>query len=175
MDHEHDDECAHGEECIICAHGPDAYKKRVLDNIERTGLSITGVFPEPDSPGFTYSIGMHRHEMPDLIIFSVPPELGQHIMNALYAKAKEGTITLQDGEVVDDKDITSMPLVLRATDPELVEEYATGSYSLSSEETGHANSVLQIVWPDTHGRYPWDATFDRSFEDSQKELWITRN
>lgn len=160
------------EQCITCtdpgdAHYPllpeadvDSYDLRVAEIMEEHGWLIQGVAPRVDAARedgdvFSYTVGLMKWHHPEFIIFGLPPVAAAAILNALGREVRNGRV-YETGR--HDEILVGYPA-------ELVE------VTDSTEHLTMANRVfadrrpvpaLQIVWPDRHGRFPWEDDYSVS-------------
>jgi hypothetical protein len=143
-----------------------------------------------NSMGFAYTIGLAEVGEPELIAFGLSPQMGQYCLNQIYKRWVQGDLQLIDGEEVDGMFGAEgeIGVVLGEADISLSAEYLTSSarrfalYTLmttldaevideldefppeimSATEDGQFAPVkaLQVVIPDTEGKFPWEKDCD---------------
>lgn len=118
--------------------------------IEEHNWIVQGVLPDDDtdnSPLFSYTVGLTAVGMPELFMSSIAvtqAHHAHHILNAVAEQAYAG-YAFSDDELVD----AAHSVLFKIRGP--VD---------AAEDIGVANSlyddvvVLQVLWPDTDGRYP---------------------
>lgn len=139
-----------------------------------------------NSMGFAYSIGLAEVGEPELIAFGLSPEMGLYCLNTIYKRWVQGDLQLIDGEEVGGMFGASgeISVVLGEADIEKSAEYLTASARrfalnylmttldaeaietldefppeiMSATHDGDFAPVkaLQVVVPDTEGKFPWD-------------------
>jgi hypothetical protein len=111
------------------------------------------VFEDKDGPGFQYSIGFFRSfNHPEVLIFGQQSKVMHGMLARIADAIREGKHYTAGTEAEDILD--GYRCVFRSVPTELVPEYL-----------GHAQwyyeydefPVLQCIWPDRGGRYPWDS------------------
>ena len=144
---------------------------KIRETIATHGVFIQGVFPTEESQGvpFAYSVGIPT-TVPgaaELIVLGLDPEMGAEIINSVMDRLKEGE-TLADGQQVEGL-IERFALTFRAVARQHYDGYvgAAQIYHQSRNEW----PLLQIVWPDTKGRFPWQEGFEERFRDKQPLLF----
>ena len=145
--------------------GFNDHEKEIVAKVRKHGWFCTSVFAEEGSLGFSYSTGFWVNlGRPELLIFSVPPEMAHAVLWAFYRAPVEGTWPI--GEPLSGF-VENLPVMLM---PVAKAHYAT--YPLSSRwfYGGEEFPALQVVWPDTEGRFPWEEGADPRFGDSQPDL-----
>ncbi|MGV8847815.1 DUF4262 domain-containing protein [Tessaracoccus sp.] len=134
----------------------DEYDQKILDLIHEHGWAIQGVFPTKpgDGAGFAYTVGLSGLPAPELIIVGLPPEVAQGILNDIAATVRDGK-RWRAGDRSKDFVVGGLELAFIDVDD-------------TSEHLGVANRTypqaapvpaLQVVWPDTHGRFPWEPSW----------------
>jgi hypothetical protein len=139
-------------------------------HIREYGWSAMGVFPteENDLPyEFLYTIGLPLKYLPELIVFGLPGHQAHSLMSAIVAKVTELDDKPRDGHVIDG--IANVPFVLRdVPSGEAIEEFLIQSREFYrwADRNGiedmippggtESFPVMQVVWPDDEGRFPWD-------------------
>lgn len=131
----------------------DAWLERA---IARYGWAVLQVpeGPDLDEPSFHYTVGLTAKAQPELIVYSLPDEVGQDVLNAVAEQVLAGR-ELRDGEAVPD---------LPPEAPEL-RTFAVTSLrdplGLATARYGDSVKVRQVVFADRHGRWPWEKDADR--------------
>lgn len=117
------------------------------------GFAIACVFGEENTPPFGYTIGLSTKGLAEIFIAGVPPEAIHGILNDVGRRALEGKIALTPREpmdgLIDQFMAALMPVksemktkTLRLVEPVL--DPAPDNWE-----------AVQLVWPDTEGRFPW--------------------
>ena len=110
--------------------------------------------PDTDEPSFHYTVGLTAKEQPELIVYSLPYEVGHDALNAVAEQVRDG-LTLRDNEPVPG---------LPAEAPEFRTFAATSlrdPLGLATSRYGDAVRVRQVIFRDRHGRWPWEQDADR--------------
>lgn len=144
-------------------------RKQITDLVAAHGWAIQGVFADPgrQEPGFTYTIGVYRtHRHPELVVFGLPPEAAKTILNRVADRFARGGEAIVPG-VRYDEILEGFPAMFITAAPERTAEYL---YAYEWFYQGQAPPVLQLVWPDEAGRFPWDEHFDHRFDVAQPLL-----
>ncbi|MEZ0366750.1 DUF4262 domain-containing protein [Mycobacterium sp. pUA109] len=137
--------------CWKCDH-PEATVEEWLDAIRATvdkhGWAVQYV--ESDRTPFAYTVGLHEHGLPELLVTGLPPQPTVRLLNTVAAYLMDGGrpvagdwIHLPDG---------SMLLVVQVEHPDAHMNVAVAFY-------GDAVRALQLVWADDHGHRPWCPEF----------------
>jgi hypothetical protein len=141
--------------------------KQVNDSMDamiaRYGWAIQGVFPGDDTPGFTYTVGMAAHGLPDVIVFGLPMDIAHPFLNQVCLRMKEeGPLPLDTN--LDDV-ANGLPTQFVAVPREEADKYMFATRRRHADYT-----AIQMVWPDAKGKFPWDPEFDPRFIDQQPVL-----
>ncbi len=142
------------------------YLAGCLDIVDRHGWMIQGVFPVaggPPAPTFCYTVGLShpsgRHKWdphPEFITIGVGFDAGKYILNELGEMVRNGR-SLTAGEQLTG--LVAGDFVLT-----LVQVADDSSHPLNTVRDLYgkdiAPGVLQVVFPDMEGRFPWDDGYD---------------
>lgn len=145
----------------------DKYRESIIRNIAESGWHCTAVGGgENGDPPFAYTVGLtHTYNQPEFIIFGLPPSVAHGILGILAQAAKNGTMPPLD-ELCD----------------QLVEDYSCALIPVPREQyKGRVSatlwyyaekpfSLIQVVWPDAKGLFPWDENFDPTLKPYQPVL-----
>jgi hypothetical protein len=136
--------------CWLCDH-PTATRQDYLEvvrgKVRRNGWMVQYV--EARMP-FAYTVGLSAQNLPELLVTSVSAPRSLRLLGALAVGIRKGVrwnpgdlVTIQDG-----------PLV------ELVEvDHPDVHCGWAVRHAERPIRVLQAVWADGRGRWPWSATF----------------
>lgn len=123
-----------------------SYGVKVREIIDRVGWMVQGVFGEGEPP-FAYTVGLTEKQMPELYIFGLPPEVAARTLNDAAQQMLDRGEPFVDDEVVEK--VLTIPLVARAAS-------SLEDVGVARRFYGHDIDLVQLVWPDPEGRYPWD-------------------
>ncbi len=153
----------------------NAHEREIIANIKKHGWFCMSVYdPDGAQPPFVYSVGFTETlSCPEFIIVGLDP-------NTMHAILWETFRTIKDGKRPADGQ----------TWPELLENYncvcrAVHAANVTPEHFASAiwfwshprnkdkpMQAFQIVWPDRHGLFPWDADCDASAKAVQTPLYM---
>ncbi len=140
--------------------------RKVLADVAEYGWHVVHILPDEGAPGWSFSIGLfHTFGHPEFVVFGLPSERAQPIINGLGARIRSGSQFTHGSE--DTGVLTGYPVRFVAV-PE----------SASRDHFGYAIwfyrhepfPVLQVVWPDRSGLFPWQHGCDPSLQDGQPVL-----
>ena len=130
------------------------YEQTVLANVERFGWHCTSVGSDAptDDVCFTYTVGLpHSYGQPEFIIFGLEAQVAHEILSTVASAAESGAPFALDApcsELLEGYDCVFVP----------VPRDRYGDFVLSALwfHDGNEFPLYQIVWPDRHGRFPWN-------------------
>jgi hypothetical protein len=139
--------------------------------IEEHGCLVMGVFPTETSDlpvPFAYSIGLPITfpGAAEVLIFGLDPDSSQQIINTMVALMKEGK-RFSDGDEAKGI-IQRWPLAFRTV---AKRHYAAYMGKAIEYHGGSDWPLLQMIWPDTKGAFPWRAGFEERFRARQPLLF----
>ena len=143
---------------------------KMRKTIAEHGVFIQGVFPTKESPGvpFAYSVGIPT-TVPgaaEVIVMGLDPNTGAEIINEVVDRLKAGE-TFTDGQAVTGL-VERFALAFRTVSRRHYADYV-GAAQVYHQ--GDQFALLQLCWPDTHGRFPWQEGFEERFREKQPLLF----
>jgi hypothetical protein len=145
--------------------------KRVADDVQRYGCHVISVFdPEQKEPCFSYSVGIQETSgAPEAIVIGLRPELGGFIINEYNRQVRSGR-KFRRG--------VPYPKFLRGfsvyIEPVLGRRNAEYTYGCDRYYKDAPYAVVQIIYPNTSGVWPWSRAADAWFESNQPMLGRVR-
>jgi len=140
--------------------------KKVLADIEEYGWHIVQVLEDEEGPTFSYSVGMYRTlGRPEVIVIGLPIDLAKDIINGIGQGIRNGA-AYTPGQEYDDI-LEGYKCAFVEVGSQWYREYfgyATWLYK------GNDYPVVQCVWPNMKGHYPWAAEFEESLKWRQPVL-----
>ncbi|MBJ7339836.1 DUF4262 domain-containing protein [Mycolicibacterium sp.] len=138
--------------CWQCDH-PDKtlndYLSLLRERILHRGWVVQYV--EDDRRPFAYTIGLHDHGLPELLVTGLPPKRALWLLNTFAKRALAGGRSTPGDQV-------SLPAGTRL---ELVEvEHPDAHMGIAVAIDGPGLTAVQLVWADGRGRWPWAPGFD---------------
>lgn len=131
----------------------DDYLNKISDLIDEHGWAVQWVGGDPTQVSFAYTVGLFTRGLPEILIFGLPDDVAQPILNDLAARATSGA-GFTDGLVLRDV-VAGFPVVL----VEVIDSsaYLTVANALARTVSGDRQvRAWQVVFPDAVGRWPWD-------------------
>lgn len=147
----------------------DDHDRAILGHIAGYGWSVIGIEEDDEGPTYSFSVGLyHTLGAPELLVVGQKPPTAQGIINHAAELMRDGR-RFADGERTDDI-LGGYPAVFAAVDPRYHREYLGYARWLYR---GSDFPVLQIVWPDRDGRFPWDDGYPAALFARQRVLGRT--
>jgi Domain of unknown function (DUF4262) len=129
---------------------------RIEADIEEHGFFAQHVIPtvgdpDPDAPSFTYTVGMRAHGHPDLLVSGMT---GGNAWDTLaqVAHLVRGGARFGDGDV-SERVLDGSPVRFVAIPEDAKREHLAITAGFYGDEPFEA---LQIVFPDSQNRWPWE-------------------
>ncbi|MDI3284539.1 DUF4262 domain-containing protein [Polyangium sp. 15x6] len=146
----------------------DEGDRRLLHDVQTHGWHIIHVGTregeESTGPGWSYSIGLfHTFGNAELIVVGLPCSTAESIINDLGSRIRAGQRFghgMRDPDVLENHDVRFV--AMRTEEYRAHLGYAIWFYR------GVEFPVLQVVWPDRAGRFPWDP--DCVLDDSTQPI-----
>lgn len=135
----------------------DDSDRKLLSDIESHGWHLVGISDDDEGPAYVFSVGLfHTLGHPEVCMFglSSTETMGQ-IINSIGDLVKSGQ-TFEDWHESDEI-LDGYSCMFRSVDAALYREYF--GYAIWFYE-GSDIPILQCIWPDGNGNYPWDAEFN---------------
>ncbi len=144
---------------------------RLDDQIARAGWVLTPV--GVGDVGFAYTTGfMEAVGSPEIIMFGLRKGDAMHMARAIFADLESGALSLTEGGLWPPEE--PRKVMFRKVHPTQVRrEYLNVaiSHRIARGLDRESLEVIQVVWPDTNGVFPWEPAFDKDYRPRQFELW----
>ena len=141
-------------------------EKKLLDDIDAFGWHGLHILGDDEYPPFSYTVGLfHSYGHPELLIYGLPRDVAHAILRIAAQAAASGQpidLSAPTDALLEGYDCAFVPVPLEAY-PDHV-GFARWYYG---DDTF---PVVQVVWPDKSGRFPWDADAPAGFDDAQPVL-----
>lgn len=139
---------------------------KLLADIASHGWHIVGVDADDAGPGFAFSVGiLYTLGHPEILIMGLRPEVAANLINIIGDAIRAGK-SFEAGKQYRDIAV-GFPLAFVAMDARYFREYL--GYALWFYRALDF-SVLQCIWPDKAGVFPWEPGYDSRFFDVQRVL-----
>lgn len=144
--------------------GVAATQKRIADYVEVGQWMIIGVGDSNKEPTFTYTVGLHHKNLPELIMVGLNPELAMYILNDCGDMMVDNG-PFKHGTQIDE--LANMPTIIIDVPKVQKQDYAIQAFN----HYKHWDFKLQqLVMPDKKGRFPWEFGYSKKMRKSQKLL-----
>ncbi|MFF4341493.1 DUF4262 domain-containing protein [Kitasatospora sp. NPDC001540] len=159
--------------CVICHDYGDRDRADRIDrstnvHIGEHGWSVIMVPADEEGPGFAYTVGLwHTHRRPELAMFGLDVQAMRAMLNLLGARAAAGEPLVAGrayGDVVEGR-----PVVLRDVDRGWYREFLG---MVIAHYRHPPVPVLQVLWPDADGAFPWQPESGEPYRAQQPQLWL---
>lgn len=148
----------------------DDHDKKLLGEVKEYGWHVIGVEEGEEGPGFSYTIGLfYTFDHPEIIVFGLDVRLMHQIVNGIGEQIKKGARFEHLNEAGDV--LEGYNVIFQEVQREHYREYlgfARWFYQ------GDDFPVLQCVWPDKAGRYPWHPAAHKNFVTKQRVLSVDK-
>ena len=145
--------------------------QKIIDGVEKYGWFAQSVAPRSDSDDpqewFTYTIGLTKtHGWPEIICFGLGSDVAYGLLADAIAECETRAICPSDGLVLTDtiKGYDAL-LVNGAAIPESY--FGTGTWYARRVGTEAPPARLQLLWPDSAGKFPNDPACSEGVRRSQ--------
>lgn len=108
-----------------------------------------------DGPPFAYTVGLFGFGHPELLIFSVTPQVAASVLNAIGESVRAGD-PLADGHVVHVDGWGHRIVCEEVPNPGDIVFIANDFYRRRPE---HSVPVLQMTYDDDNGAFPWEEAY----------------
>jgi hypothetical protein len=136
----------------------DDFLRRQEEIIDTVGWAVMHVLPTADDPDtttpFAYTVGLTAHH-PELLIAGLPPEVAHGLLNDLAGRVYDKAERFTHGQRVSD--------LIAGYDAVLVEGAPIDALQPGVAIARYGRDqvrLMQVVWPDPQGRFPWDTGYD---------------
>lgn len=137
----------------------DKGEEKALNDIEEYGCHILHVFEEGEYPRFTYSIGIEKNTgQPELVVTGLKRELAHWIINEYNNRVKAGEVFEQNKYYQDF--LEGFEVTFKEVEKKHYPEYfGWGNWLYKGDNF----QVLQLIYPDKSGVWPWDVDASEDF------------
>ena len=144
----------------------DDSDRKTLEDIERYGCSVMHVSAEGDLPPFSYSVGITKSSgAPEVVVIGLKQPMAHFVVNEYNSRVRAGEV-FRAGQkysgFIGGFDMLAIPV-----EREHYPEYFGFDLWLYK---GPSFEVLQLVYPNTSGIWPWQEEADEWFRSWQPLL-----
>lgn len=158
MTHDCDNPQCNNPDCM----GVAATQETISNYVEVGKWAIIGATKETAT--FCYTVGLHHHNLPELIMVGLNPEMTMYILNDC-ADMMIANNAFKHGTQIDE--LANMPTIIIDVLEEHKQEYTIQAFN----HYHHWDFKLQqLVMPDEKQRFPWEPDFSEHMLKCQKLL-----
>ncbi|HEY3799704.1 MAG TPA: DUF4262 domain-containing protein [Caulobacteraceae bacterium] len=144
----------------------DDQEANFVAQIREHGWFRSNIFEDDTGPGFSYTTGFWSGaSAPEVIVFSLKSELAHDVLWDLYRDLKAG-----EGFPVGQRVATVFANIEAVFLPVAKEFYSAYLGWNRWFYAGDDWPCLQLIWPDRNGMFPWEASYEERFANSQPNL-----
>jgi hypothetical protein len=129
--------------------------------IKQYGCSI--IATETDDTSMSYTVGLSDSDLPEIVVFGLPPVSAHAILNDAAKLLKEDKLPL-DTPI---SELANLPVVCK----QVPAERGVGYINVANTRAGKPVNLIQLVWPDKEGHFPWQEKFDKKLRKFQLSLY----
>ena len=131
--------------------------------IAREGWAMAGVGTRNAATTYVYTVGLQKSfAHPDLIMFGIALARAEGVLDIIAQRVKAGEPAHEGVMILG---ATPLPLMPRSADAARIELLVPPQLARGRHD------YVQIVWPDSKERFPWEAGFDKRRLRSQSFLF----
>lgn len=141
-------------------------ERAILAEIADAGVHVVHEAGDDEAPGYSYTVGLwEAFGQPEVLVYGLPAEVAEDLLQTVADQNDEGVTYLPDSR--HDGLIDGYPVRFFAVPGRLVAELC--KVAIWAYE-GAELPVVQLVWPDKQGRWPFEPGVREGFRDSQPVL-----
>ncbi|WP_426106338.1 DUF4262 domain-containing protein [Massilia sp. TSP1-1-2] len=142
--------------------------EKMKRDIAADGFFVMAVMASESRNTFAYTIGLSESTgHPELLMFGLPLQVAHLVLHDLARLIKAGA-RYNDGDVVSE--ILSVPMAMKSVRHEKASDYTVQLFNYYPDAESPP-PVMQVVLPDTRGKFPWAEDFDDKYKGMQPSLW----
>ena len=142
-------------------------EQEILDEVSEGGWYVIKVLDQTETPGWAYSIGLHRNfAHPEILVFGLNVDLMHSMINSIGEDVRSGKsfeIDQKYPDLIEAYACTFKPVAPIWYDSFV--GFASWFYD------GNDYPVLQCFWPDFESNFPWEPGFNQNLSWAQPLLF----
>ena len=144
----------------------EEFHRKVRQDIETYGCSVLHIAAEGDLPPFAYSVGITKSaSAPEVVVIGLKQPMAHFVVNEYNRRVRAGD-SVSTGKMHSGF-VQGFDLAAEKVDPSFYEEYF--GYNLWFNQ-GPSFEVVQLVYPNTSGVWPWQPEASAWFKSWQPIL-----
>ena len=152
------------------------YETKVVEFVETHGCFVVSVFdPDEDEPPFSYSVGFTKSlGEPEVVFCGLHGSSAHPLINDLFGLCQAG-LHLADWTVIENL-LKDYRCIARTVDESWIIQstFASALWYHRTQMGSTLKDVVQIVWPDEYGHFPWEASCVDWLRSDQPALYEPR-
>ncbi|WP_407148045.1 DUF4262 domain-containing protein [Bradyrhizobium sp. ORS 86] len=142
--------------------------EKILRDVRTHGCHIMQVLSDGNQPEYAFSVGLYLNfAQAELAIFGLDRRDAANVINEVRGRAAAGRI-YTDGDVCDDLLVDRRLCFARVPGSAYRPYFGTALWFYGA--TRRPFPILQMVWPDINGHFPWESGYDVSLKAYQPVL-----
>jgi hypothetical protein len=151
----------------LAEEGWDQRERGIAEKIRRFGWNVNGV-SGGSTPAWAYSVGIwHALREPEVCVFGLPTRTAMSIVNVVGGLVRNGE-RLHEGQPRDDV-LNGYDVVLRVVQPHWYKRFFGAGMDFYRQPP---MPMVQVLWPDRAGHWPWQPDAGEWCRDAQPLLWL---
>ena len=148
----------------------DEHDRKLLSDIERVGWHVLKIMGDESGPEYCFSVGLYyTFGHPEILVMGLSHPVAHRFINLAAAHIATGRV-FRAQERTDDLaegfECSFVPVSVAHYERYL--GYGIWFY----RQLKQPFPVLQLVWPDKQGRFPWESDYDERFQKLQPLLGV---
>jgi len=124
--------------------------------IDKEGWAVQGVLGDDENLPFAYTVGLTPKELPELLVYGLPHQTAGAILNHLAKDMITDPSSIAPDTPLEGY-VSGFPVILLVA---RVNHEANMALNLYGEKV----RVWQAVFPDQHGKFPWEQEYSLSLD-----------
>ena len=142
--------------------------EKILSDVRTHGCHVVQILADESGPGYAFSVGLYlSYGQAELAIFGLDRRDATNVINEVRARAATGRISVA-GDVCNDLLVDRRLCFTRVPGSAYRPYFGTALWFYGT--TRRPFPILQMVWPDGEGRFPWENGYDVSLKRYQPVL-----
>ena len=138
------------------------WSDEVLGEVRTRGFAVVSVPGTAQVPQHSHTVGLSLRDRPDFILFGFSPDVARPVLADLVLRMLDGERFEPNTDVEDL--IPGMPIALLEVPDDLVQRFLPLACGLPGARRARA---LQVVWPDSEDRFPWQRGYSGEWRERQ--------
>jgi Domain of unknown function (DUF4262) len=140
----------------------------ILRNVRKHGCHIVGILGDKGRPQYAFSVGLYLiYGHAELVIFGLDGRDAAGVINDVCDHAAKGKKFVA-GDVCDDLLLEHKVCFVEVPAQAYRPYFGTALWFYGTARLSFP--ILQIVWPDRKGRFPWETGYDATLKKYQPVL-----